>query len=81
MHPRAFEAFKVAAFVDQPSLPNFANFIDGVAELIAAILDMHHGLAQRQIATVNVSYSGHCLLFPPRRTWRGGSDINLFPAP
>jgi hypothetical protein len=69
------------ALVNQPPLPHFANFIDGVAELIAAILDMHNGLAQRQIATVDVSYSGHCSLFPPLRGWGGGSDLNLFPAP
>ena len=57
---RALEPREVTALVDQPTLPHLADFVDGVAELVAAILDMHHGLAQRQIATVDVSYSGHC---------------------
>ena len=34
----------VAALVDQPPSPHLADFVDAVGELIAAILDMHHGL-------------------------------------
>jgi hypothetical protein len=49
----------MTALVDEASFPHLANFVDTVAELIAAILDVHFGVAERNIAAVDVGYSGH----------------------
>ena len=49
----------VAALVDQAAAPHLADFVDAVGELVAAILDMDHGVAQRQIAAVDIGDAGH----------------------
>ena len=56
---RALEPGQMAPLVDQAPFPHFANLVDAVAELIAAILDMHHGAAHRQIAAVDIGYARH----------------------
>ena len=50
---------EVAPLVDQAAAPHLADFIDAVGELIAAILDVDLGVAERQIAAVDVSDAGH----------------------
>ena len=56
---RALQPRDVAALVDQPPAAHLADFIDAVGELIAAVLDMDFGLAERQIAAVYVGDAGH----------------------
>src|SRR5262249_15398490 len=56
---RPFKPFKMAALVDQAAGPDLTDFIDTIAELITAILDMHFGICERQIAAIDVSDAGH----------------------
>ena len=54
-----FEPFEVAPLVDEAPSPHLADFVNAVGELIAAILDMDLGVAERQVAAVDVSDPGH----------------------
>jgi hypothetical protein len=54
----------MSPLVNQAAAPHLAYFIDAIAELIAAILDVHFGVWERQITAIDVSDAGH-----------GGSDI------
>jgi hypothetical protein len=56
---RAFQAGEVSALVNQPAATHLANFVDGVSELVAAIIDMDLGVAERQIAAVDVGDARH----------------------
>src|SRR5262249_32626595 len=56
---RAFKSLHVAAFVHHAARTDFADLVDAVGELIAAILDMHHRSMARQVAAVDVSDAGH----------------------
>jgi hypothetical protein len=49
----------MAALVDETPFPHLTNFVNAVAELIAAIFDVHGGRAHRQVATIYVGYAGH----------------------
>jgi hypothetical protein len=47
----------MAPNVNEPPFPHLAHFVDAVAELITAILDVHGGVAHRQIAAVDIGYA------------------------
>jgi hypothetical protein len=49
----------MSPLVDQAATPHLAYFIDAIAKLIAAILDMHFGIWERQITAIDVSDAGH----------------------
>src|SRR6266545_846616 len=56
---RAPQAIEVAPLVDHPAAPDLAQLVNAVGELVAAILDMDHGVAPRQIATVDIGNARH----------------------
>jgi len=56
---RALQALDMTLLVDEAASPHLADFIDAVGKLVAAILDMDLGIAQREVAAVDVSNPGH----------------------
>jgi hypothetical protein len=56
---RALEPLKMSPLVDQAATPHLAYFIDAIAELVAAILDVNFGVWERQITAIDVSDAGH----------------------
>ena len=53
------QAIHVAPLVDHAAAPDFADFVDAVGELVAAVLDMDPGRVPRQVAAVHVGDAGH----------------------
>ena len=45
--------------VNDLAIEDFANFIDAVGELIAAVLDMHGGIGVPHVAAVHISNARH----------------------
>src|ERR1700730_3627097 len=60
----------MAFLVDQGAAKDFAHFIDAIGELVAAVVDMNHGVAVQDIATIDISYPAHALSRFPRRSQR-----------
>src|SRR5215469_12420402 len=56
---RALKPFQVPPPVDQLAAPHLAYFINAIAELIAAILDVNFGLGERQVTAIDISDAGH----------------------
>ena len=56
---RALEAGHVAALIDHAAAPHLADLVDAVGELVAPVLDVHHGFAMRPVAAVHVGEAGH----------------------
>ncbi len=44
---RALEPRHVAALVDDAAVPHLADLVDAVGELVAAVLDVDHGVVAR----------------------------------
>src|SRR5450631_2044363 len=63
----------MAFLVDQAAAKNFADFIDTVGELVAAVIDMNHGVAVQHIAAIDISYFAHA----PARDFMGGEKVTL----
>ena len=51
---RTLQPCHVAPLVDDAAVPDLADLVDAVGELIAAILDVDRGLPQRQVAAVHI---------------------------
>jgi hypothetical protein len=49
----------MSPLVDEAATPHLAYFINAIAELIAAILDMDFGLCERQVTAIDISDAGH----------------------
>jgi hypothetical protein len=49
----------MSSLVDEAATPHLAYFIDAIAELIAAILDVNFGVRKRQITAIDISDAGH----------------------
>jgi hypothetical protein len=45
----------MSPLIDGAAAPHLAYFIDAIAELIAAILDVNFGVCERQITAIDVS--------------------------
>src|ERR1700736_1305293 len=60
----------MAFLVDQGAAKDFAHFIDAIGELVAAVIDMNHGVAVQDIAAIDISYPAHALSRFPRRSHR-----------
>ena len=66
---RAFQPVEMAGLVQQPSGLDAADLIDRLAQLQAAILDMHAGVPMRQVAAIDIgdaagsgARSGHLVM-------------------
>jgi hypothetical protein len=49
----------VPVFVDQAGAMDVHDLVDAVAELVAAILDVHGGVGVRHVTAVDVGDAGH----------------------
>ena len=49
----------MTTLVDEAAAPDLADLINAVGELIAAILDVDLGIAERQISAVDISIARH----------------------
>ena len=49
----------MALLVDQGAAKDFAHFVDAIGELVAAVVDMNHGVAVQDIAAIDISYPAH----------------------
>src|SRR3984893_2569637 len=56
---RIGEPLEMAFLVDQGAAKDFAHFVDPIAELVAAVVDMNHGVAVQDIAAIDISYPAH----------------------
>ena len=45
--------------IDDQAMPNFADLIDAIGKLIAAIFDVNHGVAVSDVTTIHIRYSRH----------------------
>src|SRR6476646_7763948 len=63
----------MARLVDQPAVLDLAHLVHGIAELEAAILGMHAGLAVREVLPVDVNYARHSSQIPLAYGWRTAS--------
>ena len=52
---RAFEAVEMFLHVEETTVRDSADFIDGVAELQSAVFDMYSGLAVARVVAVHIS--------------------------
>src|SRR5215469_5499003 len=71
------QAGKVWLFVDEMAANDSDDLIDPVAELVAAILDMHSRLPMRQVLAGDVGDAGHRRLsLPLRPSGRRGASLH-----
>jgi hypothetical protein len=56
---RIGEPLEMAFLVDQGAAKDFAHFVDAIGELVAAVVDMNHGVAVQDVAAVDISYPAH----------------------
>ena len=56
---RSIEPVKMRFLVNQTSVMHQHHLIDAVGKLVAAVLDMHHGVAMRYVTPVYIGDSGH----------------------
>ena len=70
---RIGKPLEMAFLVDQAAAKNFADFIDTIGELVAAVIDMNHGVAVQHIAAIDISYFAHA----PARDFMGEEKVTL----
>src|ERR1700730_1510178 len=67
---RIGEPLEMAFLVDQGAAKDFAYFIYAIGALVAAVVDMNHGVAVQDVAAIDISYPAHALSRFPRRSQR-----------